>query len=201
MFYGLWQGSPLVNSCVYGAPRAVEFSQLFGVLGTPRMVMICTCGTLDPGLATGDVVVPTQAVAREGVAHLYKRVAEDTGIVLSDPNLTQLGPASLESRGLRVADSLHLTWSSIFAQSAAMVEEWRERGYGSVDMEGTTPFYVANTFGFPATALLVVWGQLTADRSFLGVLTCEEQTLLNAADNAAFEAALQISRLSDSGGT
>ena len=85
MFYGFWQGTPVVYSCVYGAPRAVELAHLFGVLGTPRMVMIGTCGALDPELATGDVVVPSQAVAREGVAHLYKTVAEDTGIVHSDP--------------------------------------------------------------------------------------------------------------------
>ena len=91
MFYGLWQGSPVVYSCVYGAPRAVELAHLFGVLGTPRMVMIGTCGALDPRLATGDVVVPSKAVAREGVAHLYKGVAEHTGIVLADPHLTQLG--------------------------------------------------------------------------------------------------------------
>ena len=109
MFYGLWQGFPVVYSCVYGAPRALELAHLFGVLGTPRMVMIGTCGALDPRFATGDVVVPSRAVAREGVAHLYEGVAEDTGIVLADPNLTQLGRAALQNRGVRTADSLHLT--------------------------------------------------------------------------------------------
>ena len=192
MFYGLWQGSPVVYSCVYGAPRAVELAHLFGVLGTPRMVMIGTCGALDPGLATGNVVVPSQAVAREGVAHLYKTVAEDTGIVHSDPGLTALGSAALEKREVRTADSLHLTWSSIFAQSGAMVEEWRELGYGSVDMETATLFAVAKHFGFAATALLVVWDQLTADRSFLDPLTLEEQKRLDTANTIAFEAALDI---------
>ena len=190
MFYGFWQGSPVVYSCVYGAPRAVELAHLFGVLGTPRMVMIGTCGALDPGLATGDVVVPSQAVAQEGVAYLYGTVAEDTGIVHSDPDLTELGRAALERRGARAADSLHLTWSSIFAQSGAMVCEWREAGYGSVDMEAATLFAVAKHFGFAATALLVVWDQLTADRSFLDPLTPREQVLLDAANSAVFEATL-----------
>ena len=45
------------------------------------------------------------------------------------------------------------------------------RGYGSVDMEAATLFAVAKHFGFAATALLVVWDQLTADRSFLDPLT------------------------------
>ncbi len=195
IFYGFWQGSPVVYSCVYGAPRAVELAHLFGVLGTPRMVMIGTCGALDPSLATGDVVVPSQAVAQEGVAHLYKTVEEDTGIVPSDPDLTAKARAALESRGIRTADSLHLTWSSIFAQSGAMVEEWRERGYGSVDMEAATLFAVAKHFNFAATALLAVWDQLTADRSFLDPLTPEEQTRLDAANTAGFKAALEITLL------
>ena len=192
MFYGFWQGTPVVYSCVYGAPRAVELAHLFGVLGTPRMMMIGTCGALDPGLATGDVVVPSQAVAREGVAHLYKTVAEDTGIVPSDPDLTRRGRSALEGRGITTADSLHLTWSSIFAQSGAMVEEWRERGYGSVDMEAATLFAVAKHFGLAATALLVVWDQLTADRSFLDPLTPLEQVRLDEANTAVFEATLDI---------
>ena len=197
MFYGFWQGSPVVYSCIYGAPRAVELAHLFGVLGTPRMVMIGTCGALDPGLATGDVVVPSQTVAREGVAHLYKGVAENTGVVLPDPDLTRRGRAVLENRGVRTADSLHLTWSSIFAQSGAMVEDWREKGYGSVDMEAATLFAVAKHFGFAATALLVVWDQLTAHRSFLDPLTPEDQIRLDTANTAVFRAALEVTGLSE----
>ena len=198
MFYGFWQGSPVVYSCVYGAPRAVELAHLFGVLGTPRMVMIGTCGALDPRLSTGDVVVPSRAVAREGVTHLYKTVAEDNGIVPSDPDLTARGRTALENREVRTADSQHLTWSSIFAQSGAMVEEWREKGYGSVDMEAATLFAVAKHFGFSATALLAVWDQLTADRSFLDPLTPKEQARLKAANTAAFEVALEIATTSHS---
>ena len=181
MFYGFWQ-------------RSVELAHLFGVLGTPRMVMIGTCGALDPDLATGDVVVPSRAVAQEGVAHLYETVAEETGIVHSDPNLNALVRAALENRRVRTADSLHLTWSSIFAQSGAMVEGWRETGYGSVDMEAATLFAVALHFGFAATALLAVWDQLTADRSFLDPPTPEEQIHLDAANAAVFETALKITR-------
>ena len=72
-----------------------------------------------------------------------------------------------------------------------MVEEWRERGYGSVDMEAATLFAVAKYFGYAATALLVVWDQLTSDRSFLDPLTAKEQTRLDAANTAVFEAALE----------
>ena len=188
MFHGRWQGSPVVYSCVYGAPRAVELAHLFGVLGTRWMVMIGTCGAIDPGLATGDVVVPATAVAREGVAHLYGV----TDTVDADPTLTGLARTALQSRDIRVADTMHLTWSSIFAQSGAMVAEWRELGYGSVDMETATLYAVARHFGFAATALLAVWDQLDADRSFLDPLTSDELEALDAANAAVFEVALEI---------
>jgi len=188
MFLGYRQGRPVVYSCVYGAPRAVEPAHLFGLLGTPRMVMIGTCGALHAGLSTGDVVVPSVAVAREGVAHLYG--ASDT--VEADPSLSGLGRRRLMERNIRAADSLHLSWVSIFAQSGAMVAEWRDRGYGSVDMEAATLYAVARSSGFAATALLVVWDQLDQDRSFLDPLTEEQQARLDAANEAVFDVALSI---------
>ena len=73
-----------------------------------------------------------------------------------------------------------------------MVEEWRYLGYRSVDMEAATLYAVAQYFGFDATALLAVWDQLDADRSFLDPLTPEEQGRLDTANAAVFEAALSI---------
>ena len=188
MFLGYRRGRPVVYSCVYGAPRAVELAHLFGVLGTRRMVMIGTCGALHGGLSTGDVVVPSVAVAKEGLAHLYG--VSDT--VEADPGLTVLGRRRLMERDIRAADSLHLSWVSIFAQSGAMVAGWRERGYGSVDMEAATLYAVARHFGFVATALLVVWDQLDQDRSFLDPLTEAQQARLDAANEAVFDVALSI---------
>lgn len=150
------------------------------------MVMIGTCGALDPALATGDVVVPSTAVAREGVAHLYG--ASDT--VDASHELTELGRSALEGRDIMTSDSRHLTWSSIFAQSGAMVEEWRRLGYGSVDMETATLYAVAQHFGFDATALLAVWDQLDSDRSFLDPLSVDEQAGLDTANSAVFEITL-----------
>ena len=195
MFLGYRQGRPVVYSCVYGAPRAVEPAHLFGVLGTPRMVMIGTCGALHAGLSAGDVVVPSVAVAREGVAHLYG--ASDT--VEADPTLSGLGRRRLMERNIRAADSLHLSWVSIFAQSGAMVSEWRDHGYGSVDMEAATLYAVARSSGFAATALLVVWDQLDQDRSFLDPLTEAQQARLEAANEAVFDVALSITLDADPG--
>ena len=59
-------------------------------------------------------------------------------------------------------------------------------------MEAATLYAVARHFGFAATALLAVWDQLTADRSFLDPLTPKEQSRLDTANTAVFETALEI---------
>lgn len=188
MFHGRWRGTPVVYSCVYGAPRAVELAHLFGVIGTPRMIMIGTCGALDSKFATGDVVVPSQAIAREAVAQLYD--AADP--VSADAALTASARSSLHSKGLVTHDSLHLTWSSIFAQSGQMIDAWGESGYGSVDMETATLFAVASYFGFEAAALLVVWDLLDDNKSFLDPLPPAAAERLEAANGAVFETALEV---------
>ena len=59
-------------------------------------------------------------------------------------------------------------------------------------MEAATLYAVARHFGFAATALLAVWDQLDADRSFLDPLTPDEMAGLDAANATVFEAALEI---------
>lgn len=188
MFLGRWRGRPVVYSCVYGAARAVELAHLFGKLGTRRMVMIGTCGGLDPELEPGDVVVPSVAVAREGVARLYGAGE----LVRADTQLATRARGLLEGDRIRVRDPLHLTWYSIFAQSGTMIDEWREAGYGSVDMETATLYAVAGSFGFSAAALLAVWDRLDDNKSFLDPLSPQHQRALDKANAAVYQTALTI---------
>lgn len=188
MFLGRWRGRPVVYSCVYGAARAVELAHLFGKLGTRRMVMIGTCGGLDPELEPGDVVVPSVAAAREGVARLYG--AGD--LVRADAQMAARARGLLEADRIRVRDPLHLTWYSIFAQSGEMIDEWREAGYGSVDMETATLYAVAGFFGFSAAALLAVWDRLDDNKSFLDPLSLQHQRALDKANAAVYQTALAI---------
>ena len=71
IFWGRWQGRTVVYCCAYGAPRTVEIIHLFGLLGARLAVQIGTCGGLQPHLRTGDIILPTTALCREGVAQFY----------------------------------------------------------------------------------------------------------------------------------
>jgi len=67
MFIGDYFGVSVVYCCAYGAARAVEPAHIFGQLGTPLLIQIGTCGTLDVNASTGTVVLPESCATRDGV--------------------------------------------------------------------------------------------------------------------------------------
>ncbi|GBE24563.1 MAG TPA: hypothetical protein ENG98_01785 [Actinobacteria bacterium] len=188
MFLGRWHDRPIVYCCAYGAPRAVEVAHLFGSLGTRLAVQIGTCGGLQGDLRPGDVVVPDIAICHEGIASIYG-AGERTS---ADSEWSATARSNLEDRGFRVHNGIHLTWYSIFAQSGAMVEQWRDTGYLSVDMETATTLAVANHFDMSGVSLLVVWDELVRGRSFLDRMDRADQARLDRANAAVFEVALDL---------
>ena len=188
IFFGRWQGRKVVYCCAYGAPRTVEIIHLFGLLGARLAVQIGTCGGLQSHLRTGDIILPTTALCREGVAHYYgapERVdAAPAWVAQAQEWLTQHGHTTYTGT--------HLTWSSLFAQDAALVERWHEAGYLAVDMETATTLAVSRYFGMAALSMLVVWDDLTRGRSFLDPLSDAEVLRLDAGNRDVFAAALAL---------
>jgi len=188
MFLGYRNGRPVVYCCAYGAARAVEVVHVFGSLGTRLAVQIGTCGGLQGSLSPGDIVVPSVAVCREGIAGVYGALDRVSG----DADVSEHARRMLKSRGRVVRDGTHLTWYSIFAQSGEMVQEWSDAGYLSVDMETATTFAVAQHFGMAAVSMLVVWDELLKGRSFLDPLDPSEQVDLDSGNKDVFDVALEL---------
>ena len=93
-------------------------------------------------------------------------------------------------------------WSQYFRSAATPVAPidqlgtlgipWPAAENGSVDMEAATVCAIARQFGFAATALMVVWDQLGAGRSFLAPLDAAALARLDQANAAVFEVVLEI---------
>ncbi|MEO1249214.1 MAG: hypothetical protein AAFW76_05175 [Pseudomonadota bacterium] len=189
MFWGRWQGKPLLFCCAYGAPRAVEFAHIGACLGAKALIQIGTCGALQPGYPTGDIIVPGTAACREAVAQHYGHPETAP----ADKALATRAADLLEARGQTAhRDAKHLTWTSIFAQTADMVDEWHAEGFASVDMETATTFAVARHFGTAAVSMLVVWDELLKGRSFMDPLPAGDLKRLNEANRAVYEVALEL---------
>jgi purine-nucleoside phosphorylase len=173
---------------VYGAARAVEPVHIFGELGTPVVVQIGSCGSLQPGVATGDIVLPEVATIGEGASQYYG----GSGVSTSDPTLVDRAAAAFEARGFRLHRGPQVTTSALLAQPPALVDEWHRAGHLAVDMETSAVFTAAKRFGMAAVSLLFVWDELLARRSFLHTFTPEEQAAQLRANAALMDVALEL---------
>jgi uridine phosphorylase len=78
LWHGWYGDIPVAYCPAYGAPRAVEPVHVLGIIGTVNVVQIGSCGSLQPELTTGDIVLPERATIGEGTSQYYggKGVAE-----------------------------------------------------------------------------------------------------------------------------
>lgn len=129
--------------CAYGAARAVEPAHVFAQLGTPLLIQLGTCGSLNPQLEPGMVAVPDFAAARDGLSPLYG--GGDT--IALDSALSGLARKMLGQRSVDAANTRHLTWPSLFVQSDKMCAEWSGEGLETIDMELAAVGAVADRFG------------------------------------------------------
>lgn len=166
----------------------MEVIHLFGLLRARLAVQIGTCGGLQPHLQTGDIILPTTALCREGVAQYYD--APDS--IDATPAWVARAQEWLAQRGHTTYTGLHLTWPSLFAQDASLVQSWHAAGYLAVDMETATTLAVSRYFGMAALSMSVVWDDLTRGRSFLDPLSGAESQRLNDGNRDVYAAALAL---------
>ena len=190
IFWGKWRGKKIAFCMAYGAPRTVEIIYLFGCLGAKLAVQIGTCGGLQSHLNSGDIILPESAVCRDGVAHLFG----DSEAAFASLNWVEQAENLLKAKQHTVYRGGHMTFSSLFAETTAMMALWHQAGFLSVDMETATTLSVAARFGMPALSLLVVWDDLTRGKRFLDPMTERELTALNKANQSVYEVALALTK-------
>lgn len=185
---GRHQGVPVLYSCAYGAPRAVEPVHVCGELGTPIVVQIGSCGTLQPGIATGDIVLPERATIGEGASQYYGGAGESH----ADPGLVDRAEAAFVGRGFRVHRGKQFTTSALLAQPPERVAAWIDSGHVAVDMETSAVFSAASWFGLRAVSLLFAWDDLRAQRSWLDSFSPAEFDAQQRANGALMDVALEL---------
>ncbi|HEV8115266.1 MAG TPA: hypothetical protein VGP53_03435 [Acidimicrobiales bacterium] len=181
-------GLNVLYSCIYGAPRAVEPIHVFGQLGAPTVVQIGSCGSLQPVVGTGDIVLAETATIGEGASQYYGGHGTST----ATPELVDRAEAAFEARSFRVHRGRHVTTSALFAQPPDQVKAWSDAGHLAVDMETSAVFSAARAFGLPAVSLLFVWDELLAGRSFLHPYTDAERAAQARANAALMDVALEL---------
>lgn len=189
LFWGRRNGKPVAFCMAYGAPRTVEVVYLFSMLGARLAIQIGTCGGLQNHLRPGDIMVPESAIPADGVAAHFG----NGEVRLPTPAVVESASTKLKVRSSRsVHVGRHVTFSSLFAESATMMEGWHADGLLSVEMEAATTFAVAEAYGTDAVAMLVVWDELTRGRRFSDPMPDEDLEALDAGNRHVYEVALEL---------
>ncbi|WP_299917254.1 hypothetical protein [uncultured Roseobacter sp.] len=188
IFWGRYGDKKVVFCMAYGAPRAVEVSQIFACLGCKLVIQIGTCGGLQSHLAPGDIIIPDVIRCEDGVAEHYV----DGPTIAADPYWVTRAKSALDAQDRRVHVGPHVTFSSLFAESVEMYEAWHRDGLLSVEMETATTLAAAAKYGVPGVSMVVVWDELTAGRRFMDPMTPEDLAQLDISNEAVFAAALTL---------
>lgn len=176
--------------CAYGAARAVEPAHVFAQLGTPLLIQLGTCGSLNPQLEPGMVAVPDFAAARDGLSPLYG--GGDT--IALDSALSGLARKML---GQRSVDAANTRPSHLAKPVCTVGQDVRrmERGRAGNHRYGTGGGWRGRRqVRGPAIGLLSVWDGLSRGRTFLDSLEKDAQAALEHTNRLVFEIALDLAR-------
>jgi DeoD family purine-nucleoside phosphorylase len=189
---GLWgytglapDGEPLtIQSTGMGGPSAAIVIHELIDLGVRRLLRVGTCGALAHGLALGDLVIVTEAIAADGTSRALgagERVSASRDLL--EAVITAAEPPFRED-GNAIHEGVIVT-SDVFYDVRGLEPGWAAEGALAVEMEAATLFALAAARGVQAAALLVVSDIVLPRRVRI------DQDELRAAERRMGEAALR----------
>jgi uridine phosphorylase len=176
-------GTPL------GAPQAAMVLERLIAMGAARVLAFGCCGSLQPDVEVGTLVVPTTALSEEGTSLHYplppgKEARADDGIV-------EL--CRREARGKKFKVSAGKVWTTdaLFRETRAKTKMYSEMGLLAVEMEMSALFTVAAYRNVQMGGVMVVSDELASLKWRTGFLN----PLFWLASKRAARLAVEICRL------
>ena len=153
-----YEGRPVtVCSTGIGAPSAAIAVEELAAVGVERFVRVGTCGALQSGIETGDMVVATGAAKDEGTTARYE---SPTVPAVPDYRTVEALVTAAEDNGETVRVGPVATDDAFYAETEAYVAEWEDAGLLAVEMEAAAIFSLARRKGLAAGAVCTVDGNL-----------------------------------------
>ncbi len=141
-----------------GAPHAVMGLEKLIVLGARRIWVLGWCGSLQPDLNIGDLVIPTRAISEEGTSKHYPLTGE---VPRADPGLNRILADAIAHSGRESVEGNIWTTDAIYRETPEKVRRFQKLGVLAVDMEISALLTVAAYRSSALTALLVVSDELS----------------------------------------
>ena len=142
-----------------GAPQAAMGMEKLIALGARRIWVLGWCGSLQPDLKAGDLVVPTDAVSEEGTSQHYpigKRKA------VCDGELTRILEEALARDGHGCRTGTVWTTDAPYRETPSKVAQYGREGVLAVEMEMSALMTLSVYRSVSLAGLLVVSDELAA---------------------------------------
>lgn len=140
-----------------GAPQAVLVLEKAMALGVRRVIAFGWCGSLQPHVAIGDVILPTEGYSEEGTSAHYP-VEEP---VAPSPSLMKSLRSSLCVAGLTVHEGKVWSTDAPYRETEGKVRAYQARGALGVEMEMAALLTVAAFRRIDLAGALVVSDDLS----------------------------------------
>ena len=145
-------GTPL------GAPYAALILERLIVMGTTQIVVFGCCGSLQPGLSFGHLVIPTGALSEEGTSVHYP--LPEGAALRADEKITHLCLEKSRNKNFSAASGKVWTTDALFRETRSKVKKYASMGILAVEMEMSALFTVAAFRQIQLGGLLVVSDEL-----------------------------------------
>jgi uridine phosphorylase len=140
-----------------GAPIVVELAEELIALGAKQLILMTWGGTLQPGLAPGDIVVCDRAIRDEGTSHHYLPPGK---YVESSPELVAQLTAAIQSRGDNCITGPTWTTDAPYRETAGEIQQYQSEGVKTVEMEIAGLYAVSQVRKVQAAAAVVIMDNL-----------------------------------------
>ena len=144
----------------FGAPGCVALAEELVAFGTKRIIFMGYCGSLQPGVRAGDIIVPLEAVREEGTSHHY--LPPDVAV---QPHREILGVIRdcLQRKKIAYHQGTIWTTDAIYRETKGKVKHYQAAGVLGVEMELAALFAFGMARQVAVGGLLVVADELSAE--------------------------------------
>jgi len=158
--YQIQDGSetPLtISGPFFGAPQAVIALEKLIVLGAKRIWVLGWCGSLQPTIRIGHLIIPTAAISEEGTSSHYPMGEKS---LESDSELNRILEKELRRHPFPFRKGPIWTTDALYRETPYKVKHYQAQGILAVEMEISALMAVAHYRSVAMAALLVVSDEL-----------------------------------------
>ncbi len=140
-----------------GAPHAVMGMEKLIAMGGKRILMLGWCGSLQPSLRIGDLIIPGFAISEEGTSQHYPTLEKNPP---SDESLNGRLETALRNQKTPFTKGGIWTTDAIYRETPEKVKAYQKQNILAVEMEVSALLAVAAFRAVQMAALLVVSDEL-----------------------------------------